>query len=230
MAKITWYSHAAFKIKDSGVSVLIDPFLDGNPTCKTGSCDVGPVDLVLITHDHADHTGQAIEICKSNQAMLGAVVGTAEKLVNEGGLPMSLVLNTIGFNMGGTVHHKGIAITMVPAFHTSESGLPVGYILRMPSGTTIYHAGDTSIFGDMALWGTLYDIDVSLLPTGGVFTMDARQAALACSMLKTKKVIPMHWGTFPLLTQDASDFDTELAKAAPDCECLNLAPGDSVEV
>ncbi len=229
MANITWYSHAAFKIEEDGVNILFDPFLDGNPTCKTASADVGPVDLVLITHDHADHTGQAIDICIKNKAMLGTVVGTAEKLV-ERGLPADLVLNGIGFNMGGTVSHKGVAVTMVPAFHTSESGLPVGYIVTLPSGKTIYHAGDTSIFGDMAIWGKLYDIDVSFLPTGGVFTMDARQAALACSMLRTKQVIPMHWGTFPLLTQGVQDFVAELAKTAPDCKCLSLAPGESIEI
>ncbi len=229
MAKITWFGHAAFMVEENDLRVLIDPFLDGNPSCSTASSDIGPIDLVLITHDHADHVGQAIDICRKQKVMLGAVVGTAEKLVNEG-LPPEYVLNSIGFNIGGTVHHKGIAITMIPAFHTSESGVAVGYIIRMPSGFTVYHAGDTGIFGDMALWGSLYDIDVSLLPTGGVFTMDSRQAAMSCGMLKTKKVIPMHWGTFPLLEQGAQSFMAELKNHAPNCECLQVAPGESVEV
>ncbi len=229
MAKITWYGHATFKFEDAGVSVLVDPFLDGNPSCSTSANDVGPVDLVLITHDHADHTGQAVEICRSQKAMLGAVVGTAERLVNAG-LPQECVLNSIGFNIGGTIQHKGVAVTMIPSFHTSESGVPVGYIVRLPSGLTIYHAGDTGIFGDMALWGKLYNIDISLLPIGGVFTMDSRQAALACSMLQTKKVIPMHWGTFPVLEQGASDFATELKTQAPDCECIKMTPGESFEI
>ncbi len=229
MAKITWFGHAAFIIEESGLRVLIDPFLDGNPACTTASSDIGAVDLVLITHDHADHVGQAIEICKKQRIMLGAIVGTAEKLVQEG-LPPEYVLNTIGFNIGGTVNHKGIAITMIPALHTSESGLPVGYIIRMPSGITVYHAGDTGIFGDMAIWGSLYDIDISLLPTGGVFTMDSRQAAMACSMLKTKKVIPMHWGTFPLLEQGAQSFMAELKSYAPDCECIVMQSGETVDI
>ncbi len=229
MAKITWFGHASFIIEEGNIRVLIDPFLDGNPACTTASSDIGPVDLVLITHDHADHVGQAIDICIKQKVMLGAVVGTAEKLVREG-LPPEYVLNTIGFNIGGTVHHKGVAITMVPALHTSESGVPVGYIISMPSGKVIYHAGDTGIFGDMALWGSLYDIDVSLLPTGGVFTMDSRQAAMACGMLKTKKVIPMHWGTFPLLEQGAHSFMSELKKYAPSCECIIMQSGESIEV
>ncbi len=229
MAIITWYGHSVFTIEEAGLRVLIDPFLDGNPVSQTSSEDIGTIDLILITHDHADHVGQAIEICRKQKCMLGAVVGTAEKLVNEG-LPADCVLNSIGFNMGGTVSYKGINITMIPAFHTSESGLPVGYIIRMPSGLTVYHAGDTGIFGDMAIWGTLYDIDVSLLPTGGVFTMDSRQAAMACGMLKTKKVVPMHWGTFPLLEQGAQAFMDELKNHAPSCECLHMSPGDSVEI
>ncbi len=228
MSKITWHGHAAFMIEEAGLKILIDPFLDGNPSCKIASRDIGSVDLVLITHDHADHVGQAIDICRKHNAMLGAVVGTAEKLVQEG-LPSQCVLNTIGFNIGGTVRYKDIAITMVPALHTSESGVPVGYIISLPSGLTIYHAGDTGIFSDMQLWGSLYDIDVSLLPTGGVFTMDARQAAMACQMLNTKNVIPMHWGTFPLLEQGAQDFKAVLKHYAPNCICVDIAPNESIE-
>ena len=224
MALITWLGHSAFKISSNNVTVLVDPFLDGNPTCTTAAKDIGPVDIVLVTHDHGDHTGQAAQICQATGAMLGAVVGTAETLV-QAGVPAAQILNGIGFNMGGTLTHKSVHMTMIPAFHTTESGQPTGYIIRMPDGTTVYHAGDTCLFGDMALWGALYSIDVALLPIGGVFTMDARQAATACTLLRPKHVIPMHWGTFPVLAPDTTAFEQELAVLAPDCRCIALQPG-----
>ena len=229
MSEITWLGHSAFKICCNNVTVLIDPFLDGNPTCPVSAANIGPVDLVLVTHDHGDHTGQAAQICQNTGAMLGAVVGTAEALV-KAGAPADQILNSIGFNMGGTLEHKGVHITMLPAFHTTESGQPVGYILRMPDGVTVYHAGDTCLFGDMALWGTLYNIDVALLPIGGVFTMDARQAATACTLMRPKNVIPMHWGTFPVLAPSTCAFKQELGALAPDTRCVDLQPGQTVTV
>ena len=229
MSEITWLGHSAFKITCDDVTVLIDPFLDGNPTCPVSASAIGPVDMVLLTHDHGDHVGQTVQICQSTGAMLGAVVGTAEALV-QAGLPAAQVLNGIGFNMGGTLEHKGVHATMTPAFHTSESGLPAGYIVRMPDGLTIYHAGDTCLFGDMALWGTLYAIDVALLPIGGLFTMDARQAATACMLLKPRQVIPMHWGTFPVLAQSTCAFKQELAALAPDCQCADIQPGQTLSL
>lgn len=229
MADITWLGHSAFKIQDNGVTVVIDPFLEGNPNCPITSKELGPVDIVLVTHDHGDHVGQAVEICRQTGAMLGAVVGTAEKLVQQG-VPQQQVFIGIGYNMGGTVEHKGVRMTMIPAFHTTESGQPVGFIVRMPGGATIYHSGDTCLFGDMALWGNLYKIDVALLPIGGVFTMDAMQAATACALLRPKKVIPMHWGTFPVLAQDTEAFKTALDGTAPGCTCIDTQPGRVIAI
>ena len=176
MSDIRWLGHSAFKISCNGAHVVIDPFLA--PQLGFTVADVGHADLVLVTHDHGDHVGAAADICQATGAMLGAVVGTAHKAA--AGLPDSQILNGIGFNIGGTVTHKGISVTMTQAFHTSDSGCPTGYIVRMPDGLTVYHSGDTCVFGDMALWGQLYHIDVALLPIGGVFTMDAPQAAMAC--------------------------------------------------
>lgn len=229
MATVTWLGHSAFLLEDQGVRILIDPFLEGNPKATLAPKDVGAVDIVMVTHDHGDHVGQAVDICKRTGAMLAAVVGTAGKL-QEQGVPAGQILNGIGFNMGGTLEVKGVRMTMVQAFHTSESGQPVGYILRLPGGAVVYHAGDTCLFGDMALWGELYRIDLALLPVGGVFTMDAAQAARACALLKAPKVIPMHWGTFPVLAQDTGEFCQCLATAAPACQCLKVAPGESVTV
>ena len=161
--------------------------------------------------------------------MLGAIVGTAQKLVDLG-VPPSRLLNGIGFNMGGTVAHAGFEFTMTQAYHSSESGSPAGYIIRTPDGKHIYHAGDTCIFAGMELWGRLYPLDVALLPMGGVFTMDARQAALACKLLGCKQVIPMHWGTFPVLAKDTEAFKAELARVAHGCTCIDLLPGQSVQI
>ncbi len=229
MAKITWLGHSAFLIEEEDLRILIDPFLDGCPTASMASADLPPIDVVLVTHDHADHVGQAVEICKSHGAVLGAVVETACRLADEG-IPADQVLNGIGFNFGGTVSHKEAYFTLVPAQHTSGTGLPAGFIIKMPSGKTIYHAGDTGLFSDMELWARLYPMDVALLPIGGVFTMDARQAARACSMLHIDKVIPMHFGTFPALDATAEKFEKEITRHAPNCTCLTLAPGQSAEI
>ncbi|WP_337509566.1 metal-dependent hydrolase, partial [Desulfovibrio sp.] len=212
MSQILWYGHSAFNISCDDKHVVVDPFL--TPASGTTAETIGPVDVVLVTHDHADHVGDAVAICKHTGAMLGAIVGTAQKL-EAAGVPSAQLLNYIGFNMGGTVAHAGFEFTMTQAYHSSESGSPAGYIIRTPDGKHIYHAGDTCIFAGMELWGRLYPIDVALLPMGGVFTMDARQAALACKLLGCKQVIPMHWGTFPVLAQDTEAFKAELARVAP---------------
>ncbi|MDR1777298.1 MAG: metal-dependent hydrolase [Desulfovibrio sp.] len=223
MTEITWYGHSAFKISSSGdVTVVVDPFFTSGMSAEK----IRQADMVLVTHDHADHVGEAVALCKRTGAMLGAIVGTAAKLV-QNGLPENQVLNGIGFNMGGTITHKGIKATMVQAFHSSESGAPAGYIVTMPDGAVVYHAGDTCIFKGMELWGQLYPIDVALLPIGGLFTMDARQAALACRLLQCKSVIPMHWGTFPVLAQNTEEFKKEIAETCPQCRCIDLNVGES---
>ncbi|MEG2173501.1 MAG: metal-dependent hydrolase [Desulfovibrionaceae bacterium] len=229
MANITWYGHSAFKISSSGISIIVDPFLDGCPTCPISWKDVGPVDLVLVTHDHGDHTGKAVDICKASGAMLGCVVGTAENMVHVG-VPAAQICNGIGFGMGGTVTVRGARVTMVPAFHTSDSGLPVGYIVTMPDGFTWYHAGDTCVYGDMALWGNMYSLDVALLPIGGTFTMDAAQAAVACTLLRPHYVIPMHWGTFPVLADSTEPFKEALHKNGCRAACVDMVPGDTVQL
>lgn len=226
MSIITWYDHSAFKIECEDASLVIDPyFLPGSGQKWE---DAGKTDMVLVTHDHGDHVGNAVDICKKWGAMLGAIVGTAQKMV-ELGVPQNQILNGVGFNIGGTVTYKGMAVTMTQAFHSSDSSMPVGYIIRMPDGVVIYHAGDTGIFSSMALLGELYPIEVALLPIGGVFTMDGYQAAHACKLLKCKNVIPMHWGTFPVLAQSTKTFRDNLSKIAPKCYCVDMERGQSVE-
>ena len=225
MSEITWYGHSAFKISAPQAHVVIDPFF--TPASGVNAESLGPVDMVLVTHDHGDHVGDSVNICRKTGAMLGAIVGTADKLM-EAGVPQAQILNGIGFNMGGTMECKGIRATMTQAFHSSDSGAPAGYIIEMPDGLVVYHAGDTCIFSGMELWGQLYHIDVALLPIGGVFTMDARQAAMACKLLGCKSVIPMHWGTFPVLAQSAADFQARLAEVCPACDCIAMRPGQSL--
>lgn len=226
MSIVTWYGHSAFKIQSGNCSVIIDPYFA--PGSRFTWRDVGVVDMVLITHDHADHVGDAVAICQSCGAKLGAIVGTAQKLVSKG-VPESQILNGIGYNIGGTMTYQGISATMTQAFHSSESGAPVGYVIRMPDGPVIYHAGDTGIFYTMATLGKIYDIGLALLPIGGVFTMDALQAAHACRLLGCSSVIPMHWRTFPVLAQSTDEFKKALGKVAPTCQCVNMEPGQSRE-
>jgi len=210
MNTLTWHGHSAFAITSNQKTILVDPWFDGNPSAKAAAANI-EADLILVTHDHDDHVGQALDICKRTGATLGCIVELAAKLKAKG-LPGSQILNGIGFNIGGTVTHEGISVTMTQAHHSCASGVPVGFIIRLEDGYTVYHAGDTGVFSSMALWGKLYKIDLALLPIGGVFTMDPAQAALAAMMLRCKKVLPMHWGTFPALEQNVDAFRKELDK------------------
>lgn len=227
MSKITWFDHSAFKVEANGVSVLIDPFFA--PGSGQSYKDAGKVDLVLITHDHGDHVGDAIAVCKETGAILGCMVGTAQALVQRG-MPQEQIWNGIGFNIGGTLTCKGIEALMVQAFHSSDSGAPAGYIVRMPDGLVFYHAGDTGIFASMKLLGSLYGVRLAMLPIGGVFTMDALQAAHACKLIGCPLVIPMHWGTFPVLAQSTTEFQDILARTNPDCQCIAMQRGHNIEV
>lgn len=224
MSIVTWYGHSAFKIQSGNSSLIIDPYFV--PGSKFTWRDAGVVDIVLVTHDHADHVGDAVEICQACGAKLGAIVGTAQKLASRG-IPESQILNGIGFNIGGTISYQGISVTMVQAFHSSDSGAPVGYIIKMPAGPVIYHAGDTGIFTSMMTLGKIYDIGLALLPIGGVFTMDALQAAHACRLLGCTTVIPMHYRTFPMLAQSPDEFRKKVGEIAPTCQCVALEPGQS---
>ncbi len=228
--QLVWHGHANFEIITSDLNILIDPWFEGNPSARSKSQDMEKVDLVLVTHDHADHLGQAVDICKSTGAHLGAIVEVAGKCKSMG-VPQDKILNGMGFNIGGTVEFQGVGITMTQADHSSDQGSCVGFIITLPGGgPCVYHAGDTGIFATMQLWGELYDIDVAILPIGGVFTMDPRQGALACNLLKCKKVVPMHWGSFPVLEQNTENFREELKQRAPQTELISMQPGEKVSL
>ncbi|MCF8031069.1 MAG: metal-dependent hydrolase [Desulfohalobiaceae bacterium] len=226
---LTWHGHSNFQISTPHTELIIDPWFEGNPSASIGSDSLGKMDMVLVTHDHDDHLGQAAEICKRTGAMALAIVETAQKLVDLG-VPQEQIKNGIGFNIGGTVEHNGVQVTMVQAFHSSATGYPVGYIITLEDGFCVYHAGDTGVFSSMSLWGRLFSIDLAMLPTGGVFTMDSRQAAMACSLLGCKSVVPMHWGTFPVLEQDTEQFRVELETVSQETSLFAMYPGQSVEL
>ncbi len=223
---IKWLSHASFSIQTSGDKViLIDPWITGNPLSPIGLDDITQADLILVTHDHFDHSGDAGPIAKKTGGVVVGMPETVSKIKEDHGLSEdNIVFGGFGMNIGGTAVVDDIAVTMTQAFHSSESGAPSGYIIRLEDGTTIYHAGDTGIFDSMRVLGDLYPIDVALLPIGSVFTMDPVQAVAALAMLKPKKVIPMHYKTFPILEQDASAFVKLAGQEMPDVEVVVLDP------
>jgi len=233
MAKTTiqWLGHAAFRITSPlGKIILIDPWAEGNPSAAMGVDEIDKADLILVTHDHFDHLGQAAELCKKTGALTIANVETAQRMQNELGVaPEKVIFGGFGMNIGGSAEVEGIIVTMTQAFHSTASGVAAGYIIKMENGTTIYHAGDTGIFDTMSVLGKLYPIDVAMLPIGSVFTMDPVQAAYSLTLLRPKNVIPMHFGTFPILEPNAESFLAEAAHRAPDTKVIVLKPGDKAE-
>ena len=223
---IKWLGHAGFQIaSEKGTIIVIDPWLTDNPLAPCKAEDITKADFVLVTHDHFDHVADAARIVKATGATLVGMPETVGRLKAEEGVPDSQILFGTGMNIGGTVSSRGVQITMTQAFHSSQTGNPAGYIVKLEDGYTLYHAGDTGIFSSMKLLGDLFAIDLALLPTGGVFTMDPVQASVAAKLLGAKTIIPMHYKTFPILEQDASSFADIMKKEAPNIKVVVLDPG-----
>jgi L-ascorbate metabolism protein UlaG (beta-lactamase superfamily) len=225
--RITWLGHAAFLIEGKD-RILVDPFLTGNPVAST-SADRIDCDIICVTHGHADHLGDAVDIARRTGAVIASIVELSAWLEKLG-------VESVGFNMGGTASIRNTKITMVPAFHSSSIGAPglefsaamaVGMVID--SGKVVYHAGDTCVFGDMKLIGELYRPDVALLPIGGFYTMDPKQAAMATKLIRPRVVIPMHYNTHDVIRQDPKDFERLVGKSAK-TKVRILKPGESLDV
>lgn len=231
-AKITFLGHSAFRvISPKGVILYIDPFLSGNPKTPPEMKTVEKADLILVTHGHGDHVGDTVSIAEKTNARVVVIPELGRHLAKKG------VKNVIGMNKGGTYTSHGIAITMVHATHSSSvtegdqiiyTGDPAGFVIRLENGFTIYHAGDTGLFSDMKLIGELYKPDLSLLPIGSHYTMDPKEATYAAKLLGSRYVIPMHYGTFPVLTGTVEEFLT-LMKEVPQTKVIVLKPGETIQ-
>jgi L-ascorbate metabolism protein UlaG (beta-lactamase superfamily) len=222
VAKITWLGHAAFKIEISDRIVLIDPWLDGNPTSPVKASEITKADIVYVTHDHGDHLGDTFNICKRTNATFVATVELGDYAEENG------VKNVAGLNIGGSVEIKGVKLSITQALHTAAKGAPTGVIVE-GKGKAVYHAGDTGLFGDMRFFGELYKLDLGLLPIGGYYTMGAKEAAEAVKLLKPKAVIPMHYKTFPVLAQSADEFARIVREKTPKVKVVVLNPGESYQ-
>jgi L-ascorbate metabolism protein UlaG (beta-lactamase superfamily) len=225
----TWLGHATFAMTTpGGKRLLFDPWITTNPSTPESAKKVGAIDLMLLTHGHEDHTGDAVRIARETGAHVMAPYELAVWLEQKG------LKNVTGMNPGGTLQALGLSVTMVPAQHSSSIvedgrmvylGLATGYIVRFEDGLTIYFAGDTSVFGDMRLIGEMYKPQIAFLPIGDLYTMGPEQAAKACELLGVKQVVPMHYGTFPALTGTPARL-RELVEPRG-VQVLELKPGET---
>ena len=226
--KLTWLGHATFRVETpGGTTILIDPWVMGNPMCPANEKTVKKVDILLCTHGHGDHIGDAVEIAARHNPI---AVGIPELV---GWLTKKGVKRTAEMNKGGTQTVGDIKVTMVHADHSCGiqdgdqliyGGEACGYVIEFSNGVKIYHAGDTNVFGDMQIIRELYAPEIAMIPIGDHYTMGPREAAYACKLLKPKSVIPMHFGTFPVLTGRPG----ELQKLVPDVDVREMKPGETI--
>ncbi|MFQ6069261.1 MAG: metal-dependent hydrolase [Candidatus Aminicenantales bacterium] len=213
--EITWLGHSGVKIKGTK-TIFLDPFLTGNPAASTAPDEIEEADVVIVTHYHSDHLGDAFAICKKTGATLVGIHEIAVEAEQEG-------ITAEGMNVGGTVEVKGIKIHMVTALHSAEKGDPAGVVVQL-DGKTIYHAGDTGLTYDMKLIGEFFKPDLSFLPIGDRYTMGIPSAVKAVELINSKVVIPVHFGTFPIINTDPQEFKHRVGDKA---EVVILKPGES---
>jgi L-ascorbate metabolism protein UlaG (beta-lactamase superfamily) len=228
--ELTWLGHGTFILAASGKRILIDPWVMGNPACPEDHKDVGRLDAILITHAHSDHIGDAIEIARSSRATVVSIPETSHWLASKG------IEDLVEMNKGGTVEVAGCLVHMTHALHSCGitdgdrivyGGEAAGYVVELPGRLKLYHAGDTAVFGDMALIGKLLEPDWALLPIGDHYTMGPRSAAEAVRLLGVRTVVPMHFGTFPVLRGRPDDLRREAADVEG-LEVVELQPGQTL--
>jgi L-ascorbate metabolism protein UlaG (beta-lactamase superfamily) len=228
--QLTWLGHAAFRFDTpGGKRVYIDPFLD-NPNCPDAEKQPERIDLIALTHGHDDHVGNTVELAQRFDCPVIAQIELRGWLSLQG-LPEDM---TQAPNKGGTVDRDGVKITLTNAHHSSSGfengqflylGESCGLVIEVENGTKLYFAGDTCVFGDMQLIGRIYEPDVAILPIGGHFTMDPREAAVALELLGVERCVPCHYGTFPILT-GTPDQLRELTKV----EVIAQEPGETISI
>ncbi|MFL5896074.1 MAG: metal-dependent hydrolase [Thermoleophilaceae bacterium] len=216
--EIRFLGHACFELTEGDTRVLIDPFLTGNPKAAADASELDPTHIFL-THGHADHYGDVVDIAKRTGAQCVAIVELANELQEEG------VENVADPNLGGTVEFSGGWVRLVPAWHTSTTpkgtvNTPAGLVINL-GGTTVYHLGDTSLFSDLELPGKRDNIDVALMCIGGHYTMDRHDAVTAAKLVGAGTVIPCHYDTFPPIETDAEAFKKDVKGS----EVVVLQPG-----
>jgi len=226
--KLTWLGHATFRLETpGGKTVLVDPWVMGNPLCPEKEKKIKKVDVLLCTHGHFDHVGDAVEIAKQHNPTVVGIFELCTWMEKKG------AKKTSGMNKGGTQAVGDIKVTMVHADHSCGildgdqiiyGGEACGFVVEFQNGLKIYHAGDTAVFGDMQIIRELYAPDIALLPIGDHYVMSPREAAYACKLLKPKAVVPMHFGTFPVL----SGTPAELKQLVKDVEVVEMKPGQTL--
>jgi L-ascorbate metabolism protein UlaG (beta-lactamase superfamily) len=220
---IQYLGHSAFRISDGSVNVLVDPFLTGNPKAAVEAGDVDPTHIFL-THGHADHIGDTVDIAKRTGAQTVAIVELANEIGESG------VENVADPNIGGTVEFEGGWVRLTPAWHTAVSPngtphTPAGLVINL-GGKTVYHLGDTGLFSDLALPGKRDQIDVALMCIGGHYTMDRHDAVAAAELVGAGTVIPCHYDTFPPIETDAEAFKSDV-ESETSSKVEVLQPGET---
>lgn len=230
--ELTYMGHSTFKIKSpEGKIVIVDPWVDGNPVCPEELKTIEQVDILAVTHAHFDHIGDAVRIGNDLQPKVVGIYETCVWLNSKG------VQNILPMNKGGTQEVDGIKFTMVHADHScgiqeedgsiTYGGEAVGYVIEFENGFKVYHAGDTAVFSDMKLIAELYNPELIMIPIGDLFTMSPMEASHACKFLNPKYVIPMHYGTFPLLTGTPDEL-RNLTQDIKGIEIIELKPGETL--
>ena len=225
--QITWLGHSTFRITTPGGKIiLIDPWVAGNPKCPADQKKFDKIDVMLCTHGHGDHIGDAVQLAKQHNPTVVGVYELAMWMQKKGAKQIAPM------NKGGSQTVADVRVTMVHADHSCGieddgqiiyGGEPCGYVMQFDNGMKIYHAGDTNVFGDMHIIHELYQPDIVMIPIGDLYTMGPREASYACKLLRPKHVIPMHFGTFPELTGTTSDFKREVAQMG--VEVVDTKPG-----